>query len=245
LQHEFNEEDRMLRNQAARLKQAHQTVFDCKVCLETYPEDSVVRMGGCGHELCRDCEKGYLTTKIQEHSYPILCPIFQADQDVVEHGAITEELVVQLGLSEKEYDVWIELVLSQFSIMIDCPRCRWCNFVDLKEHADTKLLSCPLPDCRHVWCKECHRSFKPSTAHSCDGTVELDTLMKSQGWVYCPGCKTPTEKWSGCNHMKCPVPRCNTHFCYKCKGPIVQSALLQAIEKAVSEHYRRCTLFEY
>ncbi|KAF8525592.1 hypothetical protein BU17DRAFT_62733 [Hysterangium stoloniferum] len=245
MQQEFDEEDRMLRNQGALLKQALQTVFTCKVCFETYPEDSVARIGGCGHQLCRDCAKGYLTTKMEEHRYPILCPICQVEQDVVEHGVITEELVAQLGLSEKQYGDWIELELSQFSIILDCPGCRRSTFVDLKDHADMKLLSCPLPDCRHVWCKECRCSVEPNAAHSCDGSVELDTLMQSRGWVYCPGCKTPTEKHSGCNHMTCPARGCNTHFCYICKNPIVRSALPQTIEVALSEHYSRCNLFEH
>ncbi|KAJ7739825.1 hypothetical protein B0H16DRAFT_60005 [Mycena metata] len=80
--------------------------------------------------------------------------------------------------------------------------------------------------------------------HSCDGSSELEHLMKSRGWKHCPGCKTPFQKSSGCNHMTCMSPGCNTHFCYVCGKSIVRSAHRREIQTAVSAHYRRCNLFE-
>ncbi|WYZ41144.1 hypothetical protein EsH8_V_000039 [Colletotrichum jinshuiense] len=32
----------------------------------------------------------------------------------------------------------------------------------------------------------------------------------------CPGCDTPTEKMSGCDHITCSVPGCHTHWCFSC-----------------------------
>ncbi|KAF8465628.1 hypothetical protein DFH94DRAFT_783135 [Russula ochroleuca] len=69
--------------------------------------------------------------------------------------------------------------------------------------------------------------------------------MKRRGWKYCPTCKTPIQKRSGCNHMSCPSPACNTHFCYICGCLIVKSTLRQEIEGATSAHYRKnCQLFD-
>lgn len=34
----------------------------------------------------------------------------------------------------------------------------------------------------------------------------------------CPGCKTPTIKTWGCDHMHCIVPQCDTHWCWSCGG---------------------------
>ena len=60
-------------------------------------------------------------------------------------------------------------------------------FVARDEHEEAKIIACPLPDCNHVWCKLCQQSVDfNGLDHSCDGTLELDRLMKEQGWKYCP-----------------------------------------------------------
>jgi hypothetical protein len=96
-------------------------------------------------------------------------------------------------------------------------------FVAKDEHEEINVITCPLPDCNHTWCKQCQQSVdRNGSKHSCDGTLELDYLMKQQGWKYCPSepvpaaafyrlefqfpfssiaCKTPIQKVSGCNHM--------------------------------------------
>ena len=98
-------------------------------------------------------------------------------------------------------------------------RCQRSMFVARDEHEEVNIIACPLPDCNHAWCKQCQQSIDFSgPKHSCDGTSELDHLMKEQGWKYCPcmftsarhylwsqiffsACKTPVQKESGCNHM--------------------------------------------
>ena len=37
-------------------------------------------------------------------------------------AVITDDLVEQLGLTEAQYSIWTELGLSQFSIILDCPK---------------------------------------------------------------------------------------------------------------------------
>jgi hypothetical protein len=60
-------------------------------------------------------------------------------------------------------------------------------FVARDEHEEAKIIVCPLPDCDHVWCKQCQQSIDSNgPKHSCDGTSELNHLMKQQGWKYCP-----------------------------------------------------------
>ncbi|KAF8490479.1 hypothetical protein JB92DRAFT_3243549 [Gautieria morchelliformis] len=237
-QEEFDREHNALSSEMALL-------FKCPVCFETYPEDFVAQIDSCRHKLCRRCMKEFTTSKLEEHRYPIICPICQTGQNVKEPGVITRGLVYQLGLTEAQYSTWTELELSQFSITLDCPKCRCSTFVDINDHKDMKLLMCPLHRCNHVWCKDCQRHVESGTQHSCDGSLELDDLMKSQGWRYCPGCKTPTEKRDGCNHMTCPASGCNTHFCYVCGESIVRSAHQGDVGPAISRHYRRCNLFPY
>ena len=60
-------------------------------------------------------------------------------------------------------------------------------FVARDEHDEAKIIACPLPDCNNVWCKQCQQTIDfGGPQHSCDGTTELDHLMKQQGWKYCP-----------------------------------------------------------
>jgi hypothetical protein len=60
-------------------------------------------------------------------------------------------------------------------------------FVARDDHEEVKIIVCPLPDCRYTWCKACQQPIDCSgPKHSCDGTAELDSLMKRNGWKYCP-----------------------------------------------------------
>ncbi|KAF8589360.1 hypothetical protein K439DRAFT_1628795 [Ramaria rubella] len=179
MQNELDREDSELCSQIAHLKQAAQVLFTCGICFETYPEDSVARVDGCEHELCRQCMTSFVISKLEDHRYPILCPICHAQSNQRDPGVITGDIIEQIGLTRAQHAIWTGLELSQFSILLDCPKCRQSTFVDLKDHTDMKLLMCPLPKCRHVWCKECQQHVQPGALHSCDGTLELDGLMKS------------------------------------------------------------------
>ncbi|KAI6102651.1 hypothetical protein EDD16DRAFT_343524 [Pisolithus croceorrhizus] len=243
LQRKFDAEDAGLRQQHADLSCHTQAIFKCGICLEEYPEDDAAKVEDCGHMVCRSCLKDYVRGKIADHRFPVLCPICTAENRKA--GEISGFLVEQLGVTEDEYQVWIEMELSQFSILLHCRKCNRTAFVDRTDYNDMPNIVCPMRDCNHVWCRLCHRTIViDGPKHSCDGSSELDHLMKEKGWHYCPSCKTPIQKEYGCNHMMCIAPGCNTHFCYRCGELIVRSALREEVGKVVSEHYRKCLLFE-
>ncbi|KAJ7242524.1 hypothetical protein C8J57DRAFT_1244061 [Mycena rebaudengoi] len=54
--------------------------------------------------------------------------------------------------------------------------------------------------------------------HSCDGSSELEDLMRRRGWKHCPGCKTAFQKESECNHMTCLPPGCVDRAFRACTG---------------------------
>lgn len=80
LQHQFDQEDQQLRRQMTRLAQDVQQTFRCEVCFDELPEDVVMRVNGCGHGFCRDCIRGHVQSKLQDHRYPILCPVCAASK---------------------------------------------------------------------------------------------------------------------------------------------------------------------
>lgn len=243
LQCEFEEEDRQLEQERRSLAATAQALFDCAICLDTFPMDSAARVVECNHVTCRNCLRQHLLTTLHDHRFPVFCPTC-TDGD--KKSILSETLVLDIGIPEKEYRVFEELQMSAFSILLHCQQCKKSAFVDRTEYQEAGIIACPLPKCNHTWCKSCQQTVDVTgPQHSCDGSSELDHLMKQRGWKYCPGCKTPVQKESGCNHMTCMSPGCNTHFCYICGGKIVQSALRGDIQAAVSDHYRhRCTLFE-
>ena len=80
VQQQYDEEDRHLRAQREQLLQIELRVFKCGVCLEEQPEDFVARLEPCGHRFCRDCIKGHVQSKLEEHRFPVICPSCMASQ---------------------------------------------------------------------------------------------------------------------------------------------------------------------
>ncbi|KAI0317531.1 hypothetical protein OF83DRAFT_1120887 [Amylostereum chailletii] len=244
-QQEFDEESRRLRAQLEHLRRtAIQRTFECGICFDEHPEDDVAPIEGCSHTFCRECMRDYVGSMLSQHRFPILCPTCSADRGAERPGAVGQNILQVLNFTEDQHKTWTELSLIEFSVLLHCQRCTRSAWVDRTDMNEIKILACPMRDCNHVWCKACQQTIEEGgPPHSCDGSSELDHLMRQRGWKYCPTCRTPIQKESGCNHMTCGSPACNTHFCYVCGENIVQSALQNEIRNAVSAHYRRCNLF--
>ena len=86
LQYEFDNEDRELSAQRADLAKFTQRLFECGICLEEMPDDSVARPDSCGHTFCRECLRGHVAARINEHRFPVLCPSCTANKGKG-HGA--------------------------------------------------------------------------------------------------------------------------------------------------------------
>ena len=80
LQHEFDKEDRALSAQRAELTKSAQRLFECGICLDKMPIDSIARLDPCGHTFCRECLRGHVSARIDEHRFPVLCPSCTADK---------------------------------------------------------------------------------------------------------------------------------------------------------------------
>jgi Ring finger domain len=81
LQHEFEVEDNTLFSQRTELVGSSQPEFTCDICMEEMPVDSIACPDPCGHTFCRECLRGHVTARLDEHRFPILCPTCTADKD--------------------------------------------------------------------------------------------------------------------------------------------------------------------
>jgi hypothetical protein len=57
-------------------------------------------------------------------------------------------------------------------------------------------------------------------------TRELECPVKN-----CPGCKTPTQKTYGCDHMKCTVSNCWVDWCWACSKEFLAGNIYAHMEK--------------
>ncbi|KAL4072321.1 hypothetical protein J3A83DRAFT_4092925, partial [Scleroderma citrinum] len=192
LQRGFDLENRELIAQRDVLLKTAQRQYHCGVCLDDFPEDDVVRIDPCGHEICRDCARGHVSAKINEHRFPVLCPVCMADHGNPNPSMITGLLVQLLGVSEEQYETWVEMEMAQFSTLIQCRKCNQTAFVDRNDIEATERIQCPVLGCDHVWCRKCQQSVEPGgPEHSCDGSKELDHLVQQEGWKFCPSTPSP------------------------------------------------------
>lgn len=76
LQLNFQEEDARLREDLLHLQTFEsQEQFDCIICMETIPIDDVARVDACRHKFCRECMRNYVSSKLEDRKYPIMCPV--------------------------------------------------------------------------------------------------------------------------------------------------------------------------
>ncbi len=80
LQVEFNEEDRAIRSQRDKLAESAQRLFMCGICLEKMPYDSIACPDPCGHTFCRKCLRRHVTSRLNRHRFPVLCPTCTASK---------------------------------------------------------------------------------------------------------------------------------------------------------------------
>jgi chromosome segregation ATPase len=78
---EFDEEIHRLRTQRDRFLRNTQPLVTCGVCMDKHPEDYITPLDPCGHKFCRDCIKNHIGAKLEEHGFPILCPVCTAEGD--------------------------------------------------------------------------------------------------------------------------------------------------------------------
>ncbi len=140
LQDEFDEEDRVIRSRCDKPAESAQRLFVCGICLEEMPYDSIARPDPCGHTFCRECLCGHITSRLNEHRFPILCPTCTVSKGKGKGVAgctrykrtvnfviiscyvpleVSQSLALDLGLTDKQYSIWIEMEMVSFSVLLN------------------------------------------------------------------------------------------------------------------------------
>ena len=141
LQNEFDKEDRALTAQRTELAKSTQRLFECDICMEEMPDDSIARPDPCGHTFCRKCLRRHVTTRLSERKFPILCPTCTAGKGKGKEAAggtccertinlviisyyvsleVSQSLALDLGLTDEQYSIWTEMELVSFSVRLSC-----------------------------------------------------------------------------------------------------------------------------
>ncbi|KAF8752098.1 ATP synthase F1 gamma [Rhizoctonia solani] len=128
LQQQFDNETVDFSKGESLAKTLERPKFDCGICMETYTDEAIARIDGCGHSCCRDCMRSNIQSKIEERKYPIPCPFCVAGSDDNRGqdrglGMIPSWVVETIGISPELFNIFTELQLAEHSIMIDCRRC--------------------------------------------------------------------------------------------------------------------------
>ena len=189
---------------------------DTETCPVCYGDLSHPEQLGCGHSYCSGCLKHFLTSAVDNKTFPLLCVGNEATCNVP--VAIP---FIRRFLPDQTFQNLIEAAFHKY----------------LEQHQQ-ELKYCTTPDCKKIYrrctdktamqCPACFSTICPSCdeeAHagvSCQGQQNLrmaeeerlnEQLPTSSGYKRCPTCRILIEKNEGCNHMTC---KCGAHICWKC-----------------------------
>jgi hypothetical protein len=54
--------------------------FSCAICMDEQSVDNIVELD-CNHPICRDCVRGHICSKIEEHRFPVFCPVCMMEKN--------------------------------------------------------------------------------------------------------------------------------------------------------------------
>ena len=190
-------------------------VETCPVC---YGDVSHPEQIGCGHSYCSGCLKHFLTSAVDNKTFPLVCI----------GNAATCNVPIAIPFIRRF------LPTQTFRNLVEAA------FQAYLEQHQRELKYCRTPDCKQIYrprtdketalqCPACFSTICPSCdeeAHvgiSCEeqrlhkDPAEQDRLNEelatSCGYKKCPTCGAMIEKIEGCNRMNC---RCGAHICWKC-----------------------------
>jgi len=140
LQLEFDEENLVLTAERDFVTQDAERTFTCNMCYRDHPYDSVMLMDPCEHTFCPACLRTHVVWELNERHFPVQCPsctlnpipghelggvsflwpVLSLHSIHRDHEVVTRAMVLDLGISDDEYDVWVELEMAPMSVVLYC-----------------------------------------------------------------------------------------------------------------------------
>mmetsp|Transcript_21067 Transcript_21067/g.54752 ORF Transcript_21067/g.54752 Transcript_21067/m.54752 type:complete len:688 (-) Transcript_21067:509-2572(-) len=193
--------------------------YTCCICLTEYPVNFVANSEGetfetrCGHRFCKECMSGYLEHAVTNGEVYPKCPFVNPSTDA-RCGQGIPSIDIERCVST---DTFIKY--GRFKSIRENPRSRSCPKCD---HVNIGHPRQPKMECEKCEAKYCYHhsdAHPPSVAcrkyeRTVKKTEKLSKAAVSKTSKKCPGCRAPTEKISGCNHMQCP--HCRKNWCWLC-----------------------------
>ena len=190
---------------------------DTETCPVCYGDLSHPEQLGCGHSYCSGCLKHFLTSAVDNKTFPLLCVGNEGTCNVpVTIPFIRRFLPAQTfkNLIEAAFHKYLEQHQQEL---------KYCTTPDCKQiyrrRTDKTALQCPA--CFSTICPSCDE--EAHTGVSCEEQRILrnpaeqerlnEQLAASSGYKRCPTCRVMIEKTEGCNHMTC---KCGAHICWRC-----------------------------
>lgn len=170
LQFEFDEENLVLAVERDLVIQDAERTVVCNTCYRDHSYDSAMLMKPCEHTFCPACLRTHVVWELNERHFPVQCPACRLNP-VPGHelGVVTSAMVLELGVTDDEYDVWVELEMAPMSVVLYCRKCGHSAFVDREDVEERPVLLCPIGNCDNVWCKLCQTTIiVGGPEHSCD-----------------------------------------------------------------------------
>ncbi|KAH5324355.1 hypothetical protein HBI12_092230 [Parastagonospora nodorum] len=217
---------------------------DCSICADTFKIQDLVSLCGCSHEpeVCQECFLGWLTQEMDSTAWDrIACPSSVCEK-MISHEDVRanapadifnrfDELSMRSFLSA---DAQFRYCLSPScnsgqvhnsgaeGYIFCCVACgfRACTIHDAAFHEGE---TCGQFDER-IKREEERQAEEDRQAEKERVARELRKQQEAQSEeevkrcaMVCPGCQTPIQKISGCDHMTCR--KCRFEFCYICRAP--------------------------
>ena len=73
----------LLSSLASKLEDSNPTIVksagDCPICTEHFSPKDMAMVEGCGHVMCKGCLRDYISSRLGERVWPVLCPMCMAE----------------------------------------------------------------------------------------------------------------------------------------------------------------------
>jgi hypothetical protein len=209
-------------------------VFECNVCIESFPEKFLVKCG-CDYECCIECAKAFLLDSISD-------PACMSCKAKWTRDFLTENF--KKSFVNKEYKLYREQVLFDREVSkFQATQPEAEKFIKIQkltkelkelqtnaEPIERKkfVRKCPSEDCHgflssslkcelcYCWaCKHCRESkgIDNNKDHVCDPEIIKNVQFMEKDAKPCPKCSSMISKVSGCDQMFCV--ECHTSFSWK------------------------------